>query len=121
MAALPEGLTQKDIDRYAYLDAGIKKLQDEHKALNDKIKQAHIEAGITGKKTLTYTSDKFGTVIVTLGEQRRLDEDALIKAFPQEKAPQFWRMQFDKALPDATILEKFKTNVIQTLSVKVAE
>jgi len=121
MAELPEGLTQKDIDRYAYLDAGIKKLVEEHTLLNDKIKQKHKEAGIKGKKTLSYPSDKFGTVIVTLGEQKRLVLEDLIKAYPVEKAPQFWTMQFDKTLPDATILNKYKTDIVQTLGVKVSE
>lgn len=119
MATLPEGLTQKDIDRYAQLDAGMKKLADEHKALNDKIKRAHQEAGISGKKTLVYPSEKYGSVIVDLNEQKRLDEEALIKAHPFEKFPQFWRMQFDKSAVDETILAKFKTNIIPTLSIKV--
>lgn len=121
MADLPEGVSQKDIDRYAYLDKGIKKLQDEHKALNDKIKRAHEAAGITGKKTLVYPSEKFGSVIVDLNEQKRVDSEALEAAHPFEKSPQYWRMQFDQGLVDKTILDKFRTKIIPTLSIKVAE
>lgn len=119
MAELPEGLTQKDIDRYAYLDAGLKKLQDEHKALNDKIKKMHEAQGIKGKKTLVYPSEKYGSVIVDLNEQKRVDEDALVAAYPESKAPQYWKPVIDKTAIPATILEKFKTNIVQTLSIKV--
>ncbi len=121
MATLPEGLTQKDIDRYAQLDLGMKKLADEHSALNDKIKKAHEAAGITGKKTLTYPSEKYGTVVVTLGEQKRLDEEALEKALPEDKHPDYYVSRLDKTLVPKTILDKFRTNIIQTLSIKVAE
>jgi hypothetical protein len=121
MATLPEGLTQKDIDRLAQLDAGIKKLEVEYNNLKDKVKQVHQDAGLTGKKTLVYPSEKYGSVIVDLNEQKRLDEEALIKAHPFEKFPQYWHMQFDKSLVDATVLAKFKTNIIPTLSIKVAQ
>lgn len=121
MASLPEGLTQKDIDRYAQLDAGLKKIADEHKALNDKIKRAHVEAGITGKKSLTYPSEKYGVVVVTLGEQKRVDTDALVKAHPSEKFPQYWALQFDQTAVDKTIIDKYRTNIISTLSIKIAD
>jgi len=121
MAQLPEGLTQKDIDRLAQLDAGMKKLQDEYNALKDKVKRAHQDAGLTGKQTLVYPSDKYGTVIVDLNEQKRVDTEALIKAHPFDKFPQYWRMQFDQAAVDETVLNKFRTNVIPTLSIKVAQ
>ncbi len=121
MATLPEGLTQKDIDRYAQLDAGLRKIKDEHAVLNEKIKQAHIDAGITGKKTLIYPSEKYGAVVVKLGEQRRLDTEGLMAKFPQEKAPDFYSLQFNvKAVP-ADIQEKFRTNIIQTLSITTGE
>jgi hypothetical protein len=121
MAALPEGLTQKDIDRYAQLDAGIKKLADEHKTLNEKIKKAHEDAGISGKKTLIYTSDKYGSVIVKIGEQKRLDAAALEEKHPYERFPQFWRMQFDKDAVPADVQAKFRTNIIPTLSISTGE
>lgn len=121
MAQLPEGITQKDIDRYAQLDAGLKKIADEHKVLNEKIKQAHIDAGISGKKTLIYPSEKYGAVVVKLGEQRRMDTEALIAKHPQEKFPDFYSLQFDvKAVP-ADIQDKFRTNIIQTLSITTGE
>lgn len=120
MAVLPEGLTQKDIDRLAQLDTGMKKLQDEYSALKDKVKRAHQDAGITGKKTLTYPSEKYGTVIVDLNEQKRVDVEALVKAHPFEKFPQYWRMQFDQSAVDETVLNKYRTNIIPTLSIKVA-
>jgi hypothetical protein len=118
MAVLPAGLTQKDMDRYAQLDAGLKKIADEHKALNDKIKKAHEDAGYTGKHTFVYPSDKYGSVIVDLGEQKRVDMEALVKAHPQEKYPDYWTLQFDKTAVDATVLNKFKKPV-PTLSIKI--
>lgn len=121
MAELPEGLTQKDIDRFAYLDKGMKKLQDEHRVLNEKIKQAHKDAGISGSKTLIYPSEKFGAVIVKLGEQKRLDTAALEEAHPYEKFPQFWRTQFDKDSVPADLQAKFRTNIVNTLSVSTAD
>lgn len=121
MADLPEGLTQKDIDRYAQLDAGLAKIRDEHAALNDKIKKTHEAAGIHGKKTLTYPSEKYGVVIVTLGEQKRVDTEALEKAHSIEKSPEYWVPKLDQKLVDKTVLDKFRTNVVQTLSIKVAE
>lgn len=121
MANLPEGLTQKDIDRYAQLDAGMKKLADEHKVLNDKIKQAHKDAGYEGSKTLIYPSEKYGSVIVKLGEQKRLDTEALETAHPFEKFPQFYRTQFDKDAVPADVQAKFRTNIIQTLSITTGE
>lgn len=121
MAQLPEGLTQKDIDRYAQLDAGMKRLKDEHDVLNEKIKQAHKDAGIEGSKTLTYPSDKYGTVIVKLGVQKRLDAVALQEKFSEEKAPEFYTPMLDQKKVPADILAKFKTNIVPTLSVSVAE
>ncbi len=121
MAALPEGLTQKDIDRYAQLDAGIKRLADEHKVLNEKIKKAHEEAGITGKKSLIYPSDKYGVVIVKIGEQKRLDEEKLVARHSPEKSPEFYTLQLDKTLIPADELAKFKTNIVPTLSISTGE
>lgn len=121
MAQLPEGLSQKDIDRYAYLDKGMKKLQEEHAVLNEKIKQAHKDAGIEGSKTLTYPSEKFGTVIVKLGQQKRMDVAALTEKYTEEKAPEYYSLALDQKKVPADILAKFKTNIVNTLSVSVAE
>jgi hypothetical protein len=121
MATLPDGITQKDIDRYAQLDAGLKKIADEHKTLNEKIKKAHLDSGISGKKTLIYPSEKYGAVVVKLGEQRRVDTEALEAKHPFEKFPQFYRTQFDKAAVPADVMDKFKTNIVQTLSITTGE
>jgi hypothetical protein len=121
VATLPEGLTQKDIDEYARLDAGLKKIQDARNVLNEKIKQTHIDAGYSGKKTLIYPSEKYGAVVVKLGEQRRLDVVALEDKHPYEKFPQFYRVQFDKDAVPADVQAKFRTNIIKTLSITTGE
>ena len=121
MATLPDGLTQSDIDRYAQLDAGIKKLQDEHAVLNETIKQAHKNAGIEGKKTLSYPSEKYGTVIVKLGEQKRLDSKSLSENFPEAEFPEFYTSTIDTKKVPADIQDAFRTNIIQTLSVTTGE
>lgn len=121
MATLPDGLTQKDIDRYAQLDAGIKKLQEEHATLNETIKQAHQAAGIEGSKTLSYPSEKYGTVIVKLGQQKRVDTAAAVATFPSEEFPEYYTLGLDTKKMPADILAEFKTNIVQTLSISVAE
>lgn len=121
MAKLPDGLTQADIDRYAQLDRGIKALQEEHAVLNETIKQAHKDAGITGNKTLTYPSEKYGTVIVKLGEQKRFDAAKATETFPSPEFPEYYALQLDQKLMPADIVAAFKTNIVQTLSVSVAE
>lgn len=121
MATLPEGLTQKDIDRYAQLDAGIKKLQEEHAVLNETIKQAHKNAGITGNKTLSYPSEKYGTVIVKLGQQKRFDAEKAAETFPSDEYPEYYTLQLDQKKMPADISAAFRTNIVQTLSVSVAE
>ena len=121
MATLPPGLTQADIDNYARLDAGLKKLQDQHAVLNEKIKAAHKAAGYKGKKTLIYPSEKFGSVIVTLGEQKRVDSAALLKAHPEETYPEFYVSSLDTSKVPADILAKFKTNIVSTLSIKTGD
>jgi hypothetical protein len=121
MAQLPEGLTQKDIDRYAQLDAGIKKLQEEHAVLNETIKQAHKNAGIEGNKTLSYPSEKYGTVIVKLGQQKRFDTAAASETFPEAEFPEYYSSTLDSKKLPADIANEFRTNIVQTLSVSVAE
>lgn len=121
MATLPDGLTQSDIDRYAQLDAGIKKLQEEHSILNETIKQAHKNAGIEGNKTLSYPSEKYGTVIVKLGQQKRFDSSKASATFPESEFPEYYSSALDQKKMPADILAAFKTNIVQTLSVSVAE
>lgn len=119
MAQLPEGLTQADIDRYAQLDNALKPILEEHKRLNDLIKRSHIEAGHSGKQTLIYPSEKFGSVIVELSEARNLDEETLIADHPYSKFPNFYSTQFNKTLVDAATLGKYKTKIVPRLSIKV--
>lgn len=118
MAQLPEGLTQKDIDRYAQLDAGLKKIADEHKTLNEKIKKAHEDAGITGKKTLIYPSEKYGAVIVDLSEAKGVDSEAMEEKYPIEKNPDYYTPKLDVKKIPADIVAKFRTVVTQRLSIK---
>lgn len=118
MANLPEGLTQKDIDRYAQLDAGLKKIAEEHKTLNEKIKQAHLDAGITGKKTLIYPSEKYGSVIVDLSEAKSVDTESLEAKYPVEKNPDYYTPKLDTKKVPADIVAKFRTVVTQRLSIK---
>lgn len=110
MAELPEGITQKELDRYAKIDAGIKKLSVEKAALNDKIKKAFLKAG-------TFI---FGNVIIKKGAQMRKDAAAMEAAFPYKSHPQYWHMQFDPSLVDAVAAKKF-LKPIETLSVSVAD
>lgn len=121
MATLPDGVTQRDIDRYAQLDDGIKKLQKEHDILNELLKSAHRAAGYKGNKTLTYPSAKYGTVIVKLGEQRRTDVAKATETFPAEEFPEYYSQTLDTKKLPADILAEFKTNIVQTLSISVAE
>ena len=118
MAQLPEGLTQKDIDRYAQLDAGLKKIADEHKVLNEKIKKAHEDAGIGGKQTLIYPSEKYGSVIVDLSVANGVDTEAMEARYPQEKNPEYYTPKLDTKKIPADIVQKFRTVQTQRLSIK---
>jgi hypothetical protein len=121
MATLPAGLTQADIDRYAQLDKGIKALSEEHAVLNETIKQAHKDAGIEGSKTLSYPSEKYGVVIVKLGQQKRFEADKASETFPSSEFPEYYSLTLDQKKMPADIAAAFRTNIIQTLSVSVAE
>jgi hypothetical protein len=121
MATLPEGLSQKDIDRYAKLDKGIKALQEEHAILNELIKQTHKAAGIVGNKTLVYKSAEHGSVIVKLGQQKRLDAETAAATFPEDEFPEYYTSTFDPKKMPADISAAFRTNIVQTLSVSVGD
>mgnify|MGYP007069471091 CR=1 FL=1 len=117
MAQLPEGITQQDLDRYAHLTAGIAVLEAEKDALNTQIKAAYAAAGYSGKHTLVYPSPRYGSVIVTIGEQRRVDQEALVTAFPRDRFPEYWKPVIDvDAIPATTVLG-FRTPTM-TLSIK---
>jgi len=121
MATLPPGLTQGDIDEYARLDAGIKKLKQRHDILNEKIKKTHEDAGIKGKKTLVYDSEKYGSVIVDLSEAKSVDTEKLESAHPFEQNPEFYKPKLDTKSVPADILAKFRTIITQRLSIKTGE
>lgn len=109
MAELPEGITQKELDEYAKLDRGIKKLQIRHKILNEKIKTTFTKVG-------TFV---FGSVIVKRTEADSFDAKAAEKAFPLDKHPEFYKSVFDASALPADKRKKFTTKV-QRLSVDVA-
>lgn len=110
MSALPEGLTQAEVDRYAKLDAGIKKLQPEHKRLGEKIKSLVTKVG-------TFT---FGNVVVDRNEAKSFDKKTAEHDYPYEKFPEYYTPVLDPAkVPDA-VKEKY-TSMTQRVSVKVTE
>jgi hypothetical protein len=115
MAAIPTGLTQADLDRYAQLDAGIAALSEEHKVLNAKIKKAHLDAGLSGKKTLVYPSSKYGSIIVKLNEQRRLNLADLTENYPEDDFPEFYSSALDTKKVPADVQDEFRTVIVQTL------
>lgn len=109
MAELPEGITQKELDEYAKLDRGIKKLQTRHKILNEKIKLAFTKMG-------TFV---FGSVIVKLSSSSSFDKDAFTTGHPQDKFPQYYVWALDPKLIEADKKAKFTTKT-ERLSVDVA-
>jgi len=44
-----------------------------------------------------------------------------IAAHPLDKFPQFWLMQFDQTVVPKAAADKFRTNIAQTLSIRLAE
>lgn len=108
MTALPEGLTQREVDRYAKLDAGIKKLQPEHKTLGEKIKKL-----VVGKGT-----SLFGNVVVKRNEADSFDKTAAAHDFPYEKFPHLYATVFDASKLDAKTKAKY-TSKVQRVSVEV--
>lgn len=120
MSTLPKGVTQAELDRYAQLAKGIKALVDEKDQLSDKIKKAYHDAGVSGKRVFSYSSKKYGTIIVTLGVQMRLAKDAVTEAFPITTYPDYWSPQINvKAIPKE-VLDIYREET-QTLSVDVEQ
>lgn len=111
MAELPEGITQKEIDRFLKLDLGIKKLQPEHKVLSEKIKSAFTKLG-------TWV---FGEAIIKRTEASSFDKAAFEKKHPVDRFPEYYSLTLDPTLIEPDVKAKFTTKV-QRLSVdKVAE
>lgn len=84
MSTLPPGLTQAEVEEYARLDDGIKRLQARHTELNEIIKAAH--AASAKKGTFTY-----GPVVVDVSETSRFDKDAATEAFPVVDYPDLYK------------------------------
>jgi hypothetical protein len=112
MAELPEGITQKQIDEYAKLDKGIKKLQTRHKILNALIKQV-FEGTPKGTKI-------FGEVVVKLGETSTFSSESFEEKYPKDKFPQYYKLTLDPKTIEADVKAKFTSNN-PTLSVSVAD
>jgi hypothetical protein len=110
MAELPAGITEKEIIRYGKLDLGIKKLQPEHKMLNEKIKTAFAAIG-------TWV---VGNVVIKRTEANSFDAKAAEKKYPFDKFPEYYKFTFDPTELPADIRGEF-TSKSQRLSVTVAE
>jgi hypothetical protein len=110
MSELPEGLTQTEVNRYAKLDAGIKKLQPEHKQLGDKIKAAVTKVGV-------FTFEK---VLVNRTEANSFDSDSAEHDFPQDKFPEYYKAVLDPSKIPDKVKSKY-TSKTQRVSVKVIE
>lgn len=113
---LPEGLTEKDLIRYAKLSKQATETTKLKKVLNDKIKKSFA--------TVAYEFGKdyvFGKVSLTFGRQMRFSAELFTKKYPIAKFPQYYTMQLDESLiPDALKTDKVKTPVI-TLSASEVE
>jgi hypothetical protein len=110
MSTLPEGLTQAEIDRYAKLDAGIKKLQPEHKRLGEKIKSLVVKVGIFS----------FGSVVVDRNEARSFDKKTAEHDYPFETFPEYYTPVLDPAKVPESVKAKY-TSMTPRVSVKVIE
>ena len=120
MTALPEGITQADVDRLATLEQGLRVLSTEYDALKAKFKEA-ITHGEPLKATKIFPSERYGNVVLKFGVQARVDEALLSAELTQEKAPEFWSLQLDKTLIPSDLLDGYRTKVVQQLSVSVAQ
>lgn len=112
MADLPNGLTQTEVDEYAKLDAGIKKLQDRHKVLNEKIKDAHAT-----KKAGAYI---YGEVVVTITDKTKFDAEMAEGSLPYSdpKNRKFYKHVIDARALDADMRAGFTVPAPRSLSVK---
>lgn len=112
MADLPNGLTQAEVDEYAKLDAGIKKLQERHRVLNEKIKDAHAT-----KKAGSYV---YGEVIVSIQDKTRFDADMAEASLPYTNVSnrKFYKHVIDPRALDADVRAGFSVTAPRALSVK---
>ncbi len=112
MADLPNGLTQAEVDEYAKLDAGIKKLQEKHKILNEKIKDAHAT-----KKAGAYI---YGDVVVTIQDKTKFDVDMAEASLPYTNVVnrKFYKHTIDAKALEADVRAGFTVGAPRALSVK---
>lgn len=112
MATLPEGITQAELDRYAKLDRAIKRANEEHKALNAKIKEAFVALG-------TFV---FGSVVIKRTEAASFDSKAAAEKYPYSSHADYYELTpvlvKDKMPEDVRAEFEGKT---QRLSIDVAE
>lgn len=116
MSTIPEGLTQADFDRYAKLDSGIKKLEDEKKILADKIK-----AALPLKKEVYVFEDVILDASVRKGQ---FDKVLASQTFPAAEYPEYYTAVIDatkvrKSLGEAA--DSLNGESSLTLSVKVSK
>lgn len=110
MAELPEGITQADLDKYAKLDKGMKKLAPEHKRLNQLIKDTFLKVG-------TFVH---GDVIVDRSQADSFDKKAAEEDLPYEKFPDLYTHTIDPTKLTKTQKAKY-TSKVQRLSIKVSD
>ncbi len=115
MSTLPPGLTQAEVDEYAKLDAGIKRLQDRHKELNEVIKQAHIEAG---KVKGTYN---YGEVVVKMNESNTFDKDQATQDFPVADYPNLYKPVLEPKNLPADIRSQYTSKTARLSVEKVSD
>lgn len=112
MADLPNGLTQAEVDEYLKLDTAIKKAQERHAILNEKIKNAH-----ESKKAGLYV---YGGVAVTIQDKSRFDakvaEDSLPYTNPTNR--KFYKHVIDPTALEADVKAEFTLPASRALSVK---
>lgn len=114
MADLPNGLTQDEVNEYLKLDLGIKRLQERHAILNEKIKNAH-----AGKKAQAYL---YGEVIVTIQDKSKFDIEEAEGALPytDPKNRKFYKHVIDSGSLQPDVKAKFTHQATRALSVKKA-
>jgi hypothetical protein len=109
---LPAGITRAEIIRYAKLDAGIKKLQPEHKRLNEKIKAAFNTVG----------SWVVSNVVIKRSTANGWDEKAATTKYPYKEHPEYYVVtpKIDRTKMPKEAANEFNT-LTERLSVQVLD
>ena len=123
MNALPEGVTISDLERYARLAEGIKKLTSEKEELGGKIKNAFSDHyKDAGKSVELFPTMIDTTIIVTLNTQHRLRKTTqveLAERFPHANHPTYYVLAINTDAIPAAILDEYREPT-RTLSIDVA-